>query len=428
MTVQVAERIAQHTAYGPRIVSNHYTRTYYQSDSFVANIRRELPREIDADFFETHLSDRIGADELIVLQRLYAQGAGRNGPAYLLRGLPLQLNAAEANGMLAKLQSNPETQELLRSIYSLQSPADHYWLSDSLNEEQELQILRALKLFELYSSAAERALVSEILCRSGARFPVDRFYASLFIPEDHGFFAPPNLKHISGMHITEAARQFGIACHHVFGNVPVEGVTFLLDSLSSQFLQYARINLPIKLIAEPATLKVDKDGMWRAILMHFSAYQDGQEISRVQASSTILPLKLYRRLKSQQSEDSDRSMRFALPPNLQRKICIHYQDNEQEHEWQSALLDFSQGGFSARGAAKDQPPAGDAQPLDFIMQFENIGFVHGRCRCAWSSEDGSASDQRRAGFEILEISQNSSENLAEAIRRYGRLIERRQIV
>ncbi len=63
----------------------------------------------------------------------------------------------------------------------------------------------------------EKTLISDILEKSEIIPKRNVFFANLYIPPTHKFFSPPNLKHISGMQILEAARQFGIAVNHIYG-------------------------------------------------------------------------------------------------------------------------------------------------------------------------------------------------------------------
>ena len=89
-------------------------------------------------------------------------------------------------------------------------------------------------------------------------------------------------------------------------------------------------------------------------------------------------------------------------------------------------MNFTKGGFLTRSDGKEPPLLLLQNPrFEFFMHFDQAGFVYGRCRNVWTRMD--EDNVCRAGFAITEMSGIDCETLSDAIVRFGRLVEGREI-
>ncbi|BDA77805.1 hypothetical protein LPTSP3_g07350 [Leptospira kobayashii] len=404
-------------------LSKIYTRTFFQEDSLVSNIRRALQREIPVDIFESKVIPAITIQERIFLSNYYEKRNGVNGLVYSLKSIPLKISIETAETILGEANIDEEQKKFLFNLYILNEEEGKYILKSTVTEADEIKILQMFKQKAFHIRNVEKAMISEILERIPDVPKKDTFFANLYTPPTHKFFAPPNLKHISGMQITEAARQFGIACHHIYGRVPFEGVTFLLQYLNAEFFQYAKLNMPIKMRTILKDVKYNKEKQWNSSSLEITVYQENVEISKVCMAATILPLKVYKRLKSGQEEVYEIDPRFRLIDKFKNNISIR--DNGKK--FVCTIENMSQNGFMVKASGKHPGDLSDRDNLEFFMHFDIAGFVHGKCKLLWVKEDDHNEDTYFAGFGIEEISELDAENLKESIARYGRLIEEREI-
>ncbi|HMV41163.1 MAG TPA: AfsA-related hotdog domain-containing protein [Leptospiraceae bacterium] len=411
------------------VLDKQYTRTYFQEDSLISNIRRALQREISVDLFEKIIHSQISEEEDQFLLNYYEKRKDKDGiEAYLLRTIPQRITRERASQYTEEGSITEEEKEYLFKFYTLDEGQQRYILQNNLTEADEIKILKMFNMRSLHINNVQKAMISEILEKVEELPKKEVFFANLYTPPDHKFFSPPNLKHISGMQITEAARQFAIACCHKFGKVPFEDVTFLLQSLTSEFFQYAKVNMPIKMRAIAKDLKLNKDKSWSYVDIEISIYQENVEISKVKTVATILPLKVYKRLKTGQEEVYEIDPRFRLSEKFKNNISVRYLDGDKTKKWVCHIENFSKKGFMVHSEGADPPrQMANNDHLEFFMHFDLAGFVHGRCKMIWMKSDTEQEDNYYSGFEILDMTSIDQENLNEAISRYGRLIEEREI-
>ena len=411
------------------VLDKQYTRTFYQEDSLVANIRRALQREISVELFEKIIPAKVSEDEYQFLLNYYDKRTGKDGvDAYLLRTIPQRISRERARQYMEEGSISEEDREYLFRFYTLNEIQQRYILQNSITEADEIKILKMFNMKSLHINNVQKAMISEILEKVEELPKKDIFFANLYTPPEHKFFSPPNLKHISGMQITETARQFAIACCHKFGSVPFEDVTFLLQSLTSEFYQYAKVSMPIKMRAIAKEIKLAKDKSWNYVDIEITVYQENVEISKVKTIATILPIKVYKRLKSGQEEVYEIDPRFRPSEKFKNNISIRYTDGEKTKKWICQIENFSKNGFMVKSEGAE-PPKQLVQnnELEFFMHFDLAGFVHGKSKMIWIRPDADQEDTYYAGFEITEMTSIDQENINEAISRYGRLMEEREI-
>ncbi|EMJ88589.1 AfsA-related hotdog domain-containing protein [Leptospira meyeri] len=404
-------------------LDKRYTRTYYQDDSFVSNIRRALPRMITTVIMEEHVFPKLSHEEIDFLLQYYAKRQDTSGNYYQLKTIPYRIRKESAERILEEAGVDETQRNFISTFYHFDTDLQQYVLNDKVTEADEIKILQMIKRRDYYVGNVEKSKISAIFEPIEEIPKKDTFFANLYVPPTHKFFSPPNLKHISGMQIVEAARQFGIACNHMYGKVPFEGVTFLLLYLNSEFFQYAKMNMPIKLRAKALETKNSKSGYWNYSKLEITAYQENQEITRIEMAASILPLKVYKRLKSTQEEVYEIDPRFRILDQFKNNISVR----ENGRNIVSTIENISSSGFMVRCSGIHPGDLANSGQLEFFMHFDIVGFVHGTCILLWVKEDDNNEDTFFAGFRFESISELDQANVKEAINRYGRLIEEREI-
>ncbi|MDF3818948.1 AfsA-related hotdog domain-containing protein [Leptospira sp. 96542] len=404
-------------------LSKQYTRTYFQDDSFVSNIRRALPRLIPAEIMEGFGFPKLDPKQINFFLQYYELKGDNSGKYYLLKTVPSRVSRETADRLLSEADLEPTQREFLNSLYEFDSSFDKFVLKSNITEAEEIRILQMFKRKDYYIGNVEKSALSSILEPITEIPKKDVFFANLYIPPNHQFFSPPNLKHISGMQIVEAARQFGIACNHLYGKVPFEDVTFLLLHLNSEFLQYAKINMPIKMRTVCKEVKYSKAGYWNFSSLDITVYQENQEITKIQMAANILPLKVYKRLKNTQEEVYEIDPRFRVLERFKNNLSIRHEGKK----FVFTIENISMSGFMAKSSGEFPHDLLGREGIEFFMHFDLAGFVHGSCKMLWFKEDPGNEDQFFVGFQFESLSKLDTENIKETINRYGRLIEDREI-
>ncbi|MCZ8240019.1 MAG: AfsA-related hotdog domain-containing protein [Leptospiraceae bacterium] len=405
-------------------LNNKYTRTYYQKDSLVSNVRRALQRRIPSELFEASIQKHLKEDEKEFLLNYYIKRSDIDGDYYNLKSIPSKISLKTANQLLQEVTISEEDKNYLLKFYHFNEAEKKYILQEPLSEKDEIKMLKMFKRKSLHIGNSEKAMISKIMEQIEEIPKKDIFFANLYTPPDHEFFSPPNLKHISGMQIIESARQFGIACHHIFGKVPLDGVTFLLQNLNSEFYQYAKLNMPIKLRNVLKSVKFAKDGSWNQSKLEITIYQENTEISMITMEATILPLKVYKRLKEGQEEVYEIEPRYKLIEKFKKNISLRHANLK----YICTIENFSLNGFMVASVGSPPVDFEASESIEFFMHFDIAGFIHGKCKLLWIRENDQNDDIFFSGYEITEISNLDMENLKESIARYGRLIEDREIL
>ncbi|MCZ8342225.1 MAG: AfsA-related hotdog domain-containing protein [Leptospira sp.] len=404
-------------------LNKKFTRTYFQEDSFVSNIRRVLPRQITKSQYDT-LCSSISEEEKTFLQNYYELKIEEFESFYVLKTIPPRISFSTANTLLESAELTNDQMEYLKSFYHFDHSIGKYILNESITEADEIKILQMFKRKDYFIGNVEKTLISDILEKSEIIPKRNVFFANLYIPPTHKFFSPPNLKHISGMQILEAARQFGIAVNHIYGKVPFEDVTFLLLYLNAEFLQYAKINMPIKMRTITKEFKMSKSGHWNYSKLDITVYQENEEIAKIQMAASILPLKVYKRLKNTQEEVYEIDPRFRVLDRFKNNISIRYADNK----YVCTIENISLTGFMIKTDSFYPGDLSGKNDLEFFMHFDIAGFIHGKCQLLWVKEDDHNEDCYYAGFKYDTLTPLDLGNVKEAINRFGRLIEDREII
>lgn len=409
-------------------VDKKYVRKIDDKNVSISNIRRSLPREINAEIFEAAMqtSKDISESEKDFLLNYYKKRSRKTGEVYILRTIPVRIPIQGMKAFFEVLSIDDDKKNFLGKYYELSKTEGKFILKEEapIDEEDEIQILKILKLNGLHVSNAQKAKISEILEKiTDPRFEEikeNTFYANLFIHPDHDYFIDPYVKHTSGYHLGEAARQFPIACTHLFGKLPLDGITFTLKSLYMDFVQYVSLNKSVLYKATMEDLKL-KNGAWNAWTANIEVFQDTNLVAKMKMSCQILPLSTYKLVREDRNE-YDMLPRFRPLEKYAKNISIR----NNGKKILCSIADLSTKGFGLRFVGSP-PDISKSKEFEFFMHFDGTGFIHGMCELLWSKLDPENEDQYIAGFKITEISDLDMENLKESINRFSYLMEDREL-
>nr|MCU0823860.1 PilZ domain-containing protein [Leptospira sp.] len=153
-------------------------------------------------------------------------------------------------------------------------------------------------------------------------------------------------------------------------------------------------------------------------------YQENEEIAKIQMAASILPLKVYKRLKNTQEEVYEIDPRFRVLDKFKNNISIRYADNK----YVCTIENISLTGFMIKTDSFYPGDLSGKNDLEFFMHFDIAGFIHGKCQLLWVKEDDHNEDCYFAGFKYDTLTPLDLANVKEAINRFGRLIEDRVII
>lgn len=125
------------------------------------------------------------------------------------------------------------------------------------------------------------------------------YAAELFHDAAHPFFYEHAQDHIPGLYLIEAARQFGIACTHLFQGVPHE-FPFVLDDMRIRFDAFAEQDSPVYLLAEYTDLMF-KDGHLHRSHSRCHIVQHGNVLGTIEGHGLILQPDSYRSVRAPHS-------------------------------------------------------------------------------------------------------------------------------
>lgn len=124
----------------------------------------------------------------------------------------------------------------------------------------------------------------------------DKIYRIRVIPDfSHKFFFDHELKHLPGMLLMEAARQFGTAYSHKYLKVPF-GPQFILDEFGAKFTAGALSDLPVYMDGIVTGMIVSKKNEIRRLMASAYLHQNKVILGNIFSSWSILPDKMLDRI------------------------------------------------------------------------------------------------------------------------------------
>lgn len=388
----------------------------------IYNLRRALHRVFSVDEFEKNIKENLELSEMNYLEEFYI----KKNNTYILRSIPLQITQKRAEDYLNNIQLKEEEIKFLLSYYDLNNNTNKYELKNNLTEFEELKILNILDLKEFYISDLERFKLSNILEKIPDIEKKTTFFGNLFVDQNHFYFFEHPQEHVPGMLILEAGRQFLIAGCHIFGNVPLDGMSFMLTKMNVRFLNYVELNYPIKLRAKFTELNINSRGYWSYFANTVTVYQKNKESAIIEYEASIIPKKFFERLREDKDE-YDQLPRFLPLQGFEGNISLRHNHNK----YLCSIIDISKTGFMLKFEKDDYLKTAtgtyeENKIFEFFLFFPKIGFVHGTCKLKWS--DKREDNFFVSGFQITQIDKLDLENLKEAIKLYFRLKQEREII
>jgi hypothetical protein len=412
-----------------QLVEGKYVHKHEIENIFVANLRRALPTRISKEQWEKEIlsvdpnsnismQDRVTLQEYYILHHLEERpipdsdisNNSNDEEYYVLHNVPHILEKETIDG---HEQAFSDKQILeLRKFYSFNEKMEQYVLTNTVREMDEIRILNILKRKDIYMSDEEKFRLANIFEKTSFLLKENIFYANMVVDPNHKFFFEHSNEHVPGMMVMEAARQFGIACWHIFGKVPLRGIQFILSTLNAEFFDYVDLNYPIGLKGELLEVEQNnKSGEWLSMIFKTTVFQRGEICALMEMKGRVISKKLFNRLRDGR-DDTNPKHRFYPFKGFNFPICLW--DMEKQCYYKAILWDLSYGGFYLE-LNDDVGDKIKGKVCEFMVIFDDVGFIRGECILRWQkNEEG----KYFGGFEIVKMMKEDIKNLKEAIKRY----------
>jgi hypothetical protein len=219
----------------------------------------------------------------------------------------------------------------------------------------------------------------------------------------------------------EAARQLIISVSHVFGHVPTNDFSMILDIFTAEFKNYIELHHPVKLKGVITKLETGKDTIWRKMTMDIFVLQMDAITGVVTIGGQGISKRLFTKLRRTLPKENNKTRYYPIQSFFNR---VTIRRDETDENIGCNLINLSLSGFCIE---MNQPLlAREGIPLyDFVFCFETMGFIFGKCRVVWQIGEDT---KYFAGIEIVNLSLKDRDNLYEAIKRYCYVIEEREIL
>lgn len=260
----------------------------------IADIAKTQTDKID---LESQLMGSMGFDSLMIVDlrdrmvKRYPSLSRLSFEAlyeYTLSQLLEQVDAVADKGIES---ANSEQEQLAQKDHSESLQKAIKWL-DGWNPDSDESTNMAKSVNRLDKKWVHKHQDNNVLLGELSRVgESDWFAAQVYQCNDHSFFYEHPQDHVPGLYLIEATRQFGLACAHLFHNVPMDR-PFVLDDMHIQFSQFAEKTAPLYLLAEYTdTLFVD--GVLNRTKSQCYVIQNGHSLGRVTGRGLIMDAKKY---------------------------------------------------------------------------------------------------------------------------------------
>jgi hypothetical protein len=378
---------------------------------FIFDLRRALPMLIEEEAFARNASSLAPGDREL-MDRAYPSsgplnGEGRSRTRFFSGMAPGIPAAAVAR---AKASRDEEFVDLVGRKYEPERAAApaNFILREALTE-RECFVARNAAHFSSFSfSAADEARISAILEGWEGIGREDVFYAEMRVDPSHEYYFEHAIEHVPAMMLIEAQRQFGLACCHRYGKIPVKGKQIILKDLSIEFINYAELPFPIAIRGVVESCRWHGKEYWSELKMDIGFYQ-WTPIARFHFTGRSLDLRLFQKMRERKAAMLG-ERRFLPRRPGEFSFCVRKGDESELPK--AELSDVSLGGFRAAFRAPAEKP--ESENMEFILHSAVTGFVMGKCRMAWLSDDG-----MKAGFAFTEMPAEDVRKLGEFIGAYA---------
>jgi hypothetical protein len=412
-----------------QLIDKKFVHKKEEKNVLLFNLRRALPKWIAKTLFERILAGVAEEDKRFIC-RYYTphnteelEFIEENGdPVYILSSYPLVL---PGDVLEAENVTFPDVAKIIKEHYRKDETRGQYILTVPLKDIDHFRILTVLKIGSLYIPSHDAARLSGLF-ETYAELPKEEiFYSNIHVNPLHEYFFEHNIEHIPAMMLIEAQRQFGLACGHIYGKVPMEGMQIILKKLNINFNIYAELVYPVVIRGENSFTRWKHKRYWGEIHMDIGIYQN-TEVANFSFVGKSVEIRMFERFRERKYCMMNRH-RFAPHPYIDYNFSLKGSSSRQYLE--VSLQDISSGGFSvlfpAGGDTDDANTQGiyNEKACDFLIYSKAVGFISGKCEKVWEKESPTS---RYVGYRFVDLPENDDHRIKEFISKFFYQIEKRE--
>ncbi len=297
----------------------------------IYNLRRILPRIINVQDFERKILPNISTEQKEFILTYYVKrNININSKLeikYILRSLPFKISISDMESFLSNDEIKGKTHEYILHFYSNTIVSGYYVLNDLFNDEyEEHKISKIFKSHLLLITDREKVQISNLLEACNNIEKKDVFYANMHIDPDHSYFFEHKIDHTPGLMLIETARQFIIACAHVYGKVPTSGIFFSMKDINVRFKEYLWLSFPVRIKLVMDSVTYTKEGYWSNCTCKVIFCQEFREKAAISFTGMTIKMDLLEKIIIQKQVAA--ALEFNSHPGLQSDIVVHEQDSD----------------------------------------------------------------------------------------------------
>lgn len=400
-------------------VDKKYVHKNLDENVHIYNLRRTLPRLIPASIFEHEIILKSTHEDREFLQSYYIKKIVENQPAYILRSLPHKISISDLDKFF-DFENLPEIdREYIQKFYRKDEIEKCYILSNSFSELEELTIAKILQTRVLLVTDIERTKISEILEQYPQVDKKDLFYANMHVEPDHSYFFEHKLDHVPGIMLIETARQFFVACAHLYGHVPITGVFFTLNNLKIDFSEYIWLSYPTRIELRNLETTSNKDGYWQNCAGEIVFYQEYKIKAIIRISGIIVKMEILEGITINKQIDS--ALEFNQLPGLQSEVYLNVV--KKNISFLGSIVDVSPKHFMVEFIEDVELPQTDE--YSFRLSLDKQYQTYGTCILRRKQKKGK---RVVANFYITKIDSTNEKNINQIIMRLCHIREQRCIL
>ncbi|MBN1696654.1 MAG: hypothetical protein JW881_03980 [Spirochaetales bacterium] len=401
-------------------IDKQYVHKYNEENVFLCNIRRALPKYFSKYVYESVLIPQLDEYELKLINTYYKPHCmtplfeGEDIYFYVLNGIPLILTP----DTVAEMRFGNEQLEVIHRYYERGAYNNNLYLKQFLYEPDETILYRVFGKRIPYIDSATKTHISQILEKTNDIEKTGIYYTNLLVnPYHYFFFEHPN-EHLPGMMLIEAARQFMIACGHLFGKIPLKGCQFVLSNFGVEFMRFTELNYPITIRGDVEHIKYNRHGYVSETKVSISILQNVQTTARLHIDARIINEKLFRRFRENEMREIA-AHRFELFPEAQYMFTLKNPDTPEYSK--TSIINISLDGMCIE-QEETVSVIDKTKEYEFMLATEDIGFINGRCMPIWQTRtDGN----NIVGLKFTSVQANEKRKIAELIKKRCRVVEKR---
>jgi hypothetical protein len=403
------------------LLEKKYIHKLDEKNIFIYDLRRDLPQFIQKDVFLEKIQNELTPDEQNLINKFYylnylknIKYLGNDGEYFVLKSIYPVLN-----NEIFETKINEKEREFLLSLYEFNDEEKCYALKDHLSEINELRILNIFNNKNDYITSKDKASLSDIFEKFDFLEKKDIYFASLYVDPNHDYFFEHPLDHVPGMMLLESARQFIVACAHLFGKVPLGSSQIILSKLEASFTDFVELQYPITVKGDIINKKQTEKGVWTYVDTDFSIIQNNKVVGNFKLSGSNVSIKAFEKIRERKTEVM-KNFRFTPYPTFTYKFCLKNLATKQYMN--TRLLNISSGGLMLE--IENSCEKIEDYFFDFFLIFEGMNLIFGKCQLVWQKFQNGC---YQAGFKIIEISDEDKSNLNKTIVRCCHVVENRGI-